>query len=201
MARIIRLTERDLSRIVRRVIREDEEGGGIKSAAEKMGKDAKSASEKMGKDVHIDTKNGGYDTYSKIYQYLEEKCKNSGDMHSSEVNVGNQPRPRWQLSWNCEAPFYSTPDESKEWAAYITPSYIDGSSGKVNGAMLYLFIKQIPVIQNAVTELLGRPVKKNAQIDFASRKYDGLMFILKTQDDAQKAAYVISQVLKLKYYK
>ena len=190
MARIIRLTERDLSRIVRRVIREDEEGGGIKSASEKMGKDDSSL-----------TKNGGYDTYSKIYQYLEEKCKNSGDMHSSEVNVGNQPRPRWQLSWNCEAPFYSTPDESKEWAAYITPSFIDGSSGKVNGAMLYLFIKQIPVIQDKVTEWLGRPVKKNAQIDFASRKYDGLMFILRTQDDARKASYVISQVLKLKYYK
>ena len=38
-------------------------------------------------------------------------------------------------------------------------------------------------------------------IDFASRKYDGLMFILRTQDDARKASYVISQVLKLKYYK
>ena len=201
MARIIRLTERDLSRIVRRVIREDEEGGGIKSAAEKMGKDAKSAAEKMGKDVHIDIKNSRYDTYSKIYQYLEEKNKNSGDMHSTKTNIGNQPRPRWQLSWNCKAPFYSSPDESKEWAAYITPSYIDGSSGKVNGAELYLFIKKIPVIQDKVTEWLGRPVKKNAQIDFASRKYDGLMFILKTQDDAQEAAYVISQVLKLKYYK
>ena len=189
MARIIRLTERDLSHIVRRVIREDEEGGGIKSAAEKMGKD-----------VHIDTKNGGYDTYSKIYQYLEEKCKNSGDMHSNKITIGNN-RTRWKLSWNCEPSFYSTPDESKEWAAYIRPTYIDNSSGKVNGAELFLFIKKIPVIQDKVTELLGRPVKKNAQIDFASRKYDGLMFILKTQDDAQKAAYVISQVLKLKYYK
>ena len=201
MARIIRLTERDLSRIVRRVIREDEEGGGIKSAAEKMGKDAKSASEKMGKDDSSLTKNGKLDMYSEIYKYMEEKLKNIGDMHSSEVNVGNQPRPRWQLSWNCKDPFYSTPDESKEWAAYITPSYIDGSSGKVNGAELFLFIKNKSDIEVGVTEWLGRPVKKNAQIDFASRKYDGLMFILRTQDDARKASYVISQILEKNYYK
>jgi hypothetical protein len=201
MARIIRLTENDLARIVRRVIREDEEGGGIKSAAKKMVKDAQKASEKKIKDDSSAEKNGGFDIYSKIYQYLEEKCKNSGDLHSSKTYIGNQPRPRWLLSWNCKAPFYSSPDESKEWAAYIEPSYIDNSSGKVNGAKLFLFIKKIPVIQDKVTELLGPPVKKNVQIDFASRKYDGLMFILKTQDDAQTAAYVISQVLKLNYYK
>jgi hypothetical protein len=200
MARIIRLTERDLSRIVRRVIREDEEGGGIKSAAEKMGKDAKSAAEKMGKDDSSLTKNGKLDMYSKIYRYLEEKCKNSGDMHSNKITIGNN-RTRWKLSWNCKPSFYSSPDESKEWAAYIRPSYIDNSSGKVNGAELFLFIKQIPVIQDKVTEWLGRPVKKNAQIDFASRKYDGLMFILRTQDDARKASYVISQILEKNYYK
>jgi hypothetical protein len=180
MARIIRLTENDLARIVRRVIREeeDEEGGGIKSAAE----------------------NGGYDIYSKIYQYMEEKC-NFIVSHSNKVSTGNQPRPRWRLSWNCKPPFYSSPDESKEWAAYIEPSYVDNSSGKVNGAKLYLFFKKKPVIQDKVTEWLGQPVKKNAQIDFASRKYDGFMFILKTEDDARKASYVIGQVLELNYYK
>jgi hypothetical protein len=192
MSRIIRLTENDLARIVRRVIREeeDEEGGGIKSAAEKMVKDASSAAE-----------NGGFDIYSKIYQYLEEKNKNFLVSHSNKVSTGNQPRPRWQLSWNCEAPFYSSPDESKEWAAYIRPSYIDNSSGKVNGAKLYLFFKKKPVIQDKVTEWLGQPVKKNAQIDFVSRKYDGFMFILKTEDDARKASYVIGQVLEQNYYK
>lgn len=137
----------------------------------------------------------GLDMYSKIYQYLEEKLKNFGVMHSTKFSRGNQPRPRWNLSWNCESPFYTNPIESKDWAAYIRPSFIDDSSGKVDGAELYLFIKKKTDIEGFVKDRLGEPVKKNIQFDFVSKKFDGLMYILKSQNDAQDAAYVISQII------
>ncbi len=143
---------------------------------------------------------GGLDMYSKIYRYLEEKLEKFGDMHSTKFSRGNRPRPRWNLSWNCESPFYTDPDESEDWAAYIRPSFIDNSSGKVDGAELYLFIKKKSDIEGSVKDRLGEPVKKNVQFDFVSKKFDGLMYILKSQSDAQDAAYVISQIMAQGHY-
>ena len=163
--KIIRLTESDLTRIVRRVINEDEE------------------------------KKNKLDMYSQIYRYLEGKIGGIGDLHSMKHNYGGEPRPRWSLSWNCKPPFYDSPDESKEWAADIEPSFIDRSSGKVDGAELYLYFKKNSDTEDSITEWLGQPVKKNIQFDFLSKKYDGFMFNLKSKRDAEKAAYVISQIL------
>ena len=150
---------------------------------------------------YLDSKKdgGGLDMYSKIYQYLEEKLERFGDMRSNKVRTSNQPRPRWNLSWNCKPPFYSGPDESKDWAAYIRPSYIDNSSGKVDGAELYLFFKKKSDIEHFITKRLGQPDKKNTEFDYENRKYQGLMYILKSQNDAQDAAYVISQIIAPKY--
>ena len=185
--RFKQLLESTMGNVKPLISEEDEEGSSvfaIKGAADYL-KDKKDG--------------GGLDMYSKIYQYLEEKLEKFGDMRSNKVRTANQPRPRWDLSWNCKPPFYSGPDESKDWAAYISPSYIDNSSGKVNGAELYLFFKKKSDIEPFITKRLGQPDKKNTEFDYENRKYQGLMYILKSQNDAQDAAYVISQIIAPKY--